>query len=255
MAKAPWSALDSQIGKIPSEWARTIYTSTELLAFAVLPNLPQAILPIDEEGDLILNPGERSLFWQRLEEKYEVHKGIGSGTPKTLLSQINFAGKLSAQFGIETRQRRMVLYPGSGDIMRAARVAGGNGFADSKLFWILLRNAHESAYLVAILNAPCLRQAFLESRESGRDFQLHPWRKVPIPRYDGQNRMHRRISELCSLAEGIAEVTVRENLKNNPKLGQVGLSKRIRNAVFDTDVGIEINEIAAKILPDQARSE
>ena len=255
LAKAPWSALDSQIGKIPSEWARTIYTSTELLAFAVLPNLPQAILPIDEEGDLILNPGERSLFWQRLEEKYEVHKGIGSGTPKTLLSQINFAGKLSAQFGIETRQRRMVLYPGSGDIMRAARVAGGNGFADSKLFWILLRNAHESAYLVAILNAPCLRQAFLESRESGRHFQLHPWRKVPIPRYDGQNRMHRRISELCSLAEGIAEVTVRENLKNNPKLGQVGLSKRIRNAVFDTDVGIEINEIAAKILPDQARSE
>ena len=252
-AKAPWKTLESQRGKVPIDWVRTIYTSSEVLAFSILPNLAQAILPISE-NKVLPHPEERSKFWQRLEEKYEIHRGIGAGTPKTLISQLDFAGKLSSQQGVLTRQRRMVLYPGSGDIMRAARVAGGTGFVDSKLFWFLVRNTYEAGYLVALLNAPCLRQAFFESRESGRDFHTHPWRKVPIPRYDNQNDHHRRLAELCGTAEQTADMTMRKALKDKPELSQVGLSKRIRSAVFDTDVGLEINELASKVLPAQARS-
>ena len=139
--------------------------------------------------------------------------------------------------------------------MRAARVRGGNGFADSGLFRFLARNLDEAKYLVSMLNAPCLEHAFAESRGTGRHFQLKPWRKVPIPYYDDQNLNHRRLAELCESAEKIADLSMQDSLKGQEKLGQVGLSKRIREAVFASAVGKEINELAAKILPDQARSE
>lgn len=252
-AKLPWKALDPQRGKIPAGWVRSIFTSSQVLAFSVLSDLPQAILPIGE-GRLLDDPGLHCSFWQRLEEEYEARRGLGKGTPKTLLSQIDFAKKLSSQLGrMQSRAKRMVLYPSSGDIMRSTRVPSGTAFADSTLFWFVVRNEEEAAYLVAFLNAPCLRQAFVESRESGRDFQLHPWRKVPIPQYDSQSRDHRRLADLCAEAERIADLTVGEALIDSPQLGQVGLSKRIRKAVFESDVGMEINEVAAKILPAQAR--
>ena len=138
--------------------------------------------------------------------------------------------------------------------MRAARVGGGTGFVDSKLFWLLVENSDEPCYLVAILNAPCLKEAFAQSRESGRDFGLHPWEKVPIPRYDNQNRHHCKLAVLCESAEEMAGQCMRESLMDNQKPGQVVLSAQIRKAVFHSDVGRKINELVAKILPDQARS-
>ena len=196
----PWVSVPAQRGRVPTEWVQKIYTSSEVLVFGTLTNLPKAILPISK-GELIIDPGRRSNFWRRIDELYDVHRGRGTGTPETLVSQFDFAGKLSSQLGVHSRKRRMVIYPSSGDHMRAVRVAGGSGFVDSTLFWFLVSNTDEAGYLVSILNAPCLNQAFSESRESGRHFQLHPWRKVPIPRYDIQNRQHLRLAELCDLAE------------------------------------------------------
>ena len=124
----------------------------------------------------------------------------------------------------------------------------------ARYFRFIVRNSNEAGYLVALLNAPCLERAFYESRESGRHFQLHPWRNVPIPFYNSHNELHGRLADLCNLAEEIADSTMRETLRDSPELGQVGLSKRIRTAVFDSDVGVEINELAAEVLPAQAKA-
>ena len=146
----------------------------------------------------------------------------------------------------------MVLYPASGDLMRAARTRAGVAVVNAKLYWLIVRSEAEAGYLVALLNARCLRRAFAESKESGRDFHLHPWRKVPIPRYDAKVREHRRLAELCATVERVVERRVDAELERRPGLGQPGLSAAAREAVSESKAGQEIERIVARLLPDQA---
>ena len=92
---------------------------------------------------------------------------------KHLLARISYAGNLTAQFrkaGGGPRNR--VVYPVSADIMRAARIPGGTmPVIGHTLNWWDAPDEAEAAYLVAVLNAPCLEQAFAQSRESGRAFR------------------------------------------------------------------------------------
>ena len=136
--------------------------------------------------------------------------------------------------------------------MRAARTHAGAATVDATLYWLTVRSGTEAGFLVALLNATCLRRAFSESKESGRDFHLHPWRKVPIPRYDGNNPRHRRLAELCVSAEKIAAGRVASELEERPNLGQPGLSKAVREAVLESNAGREIEDLAAQLLPHQA---
>ena len=145
----------------------------------------------------------------------------------------------------------MVLYPKSGDIMRASRTQSGSGFADDTLYWYVARSEQEAGYLAALLNAPCLRQAFLESRESGRHFDLHPWRKVPIPRYDGKNRLHVKLADLCERAEKSAQVTLGEVQEEFGSVGQLKLSNAVRERLKSDDIFRSIDRITARMLPDQ----
>ena len=178
-------------------------------------------------------------------------EGRGEGTPVTLLKQFDYMGKLSAQPLRPQRGRRLVLYPGSGDIMRAARTRAGDAVVDYTLYRLAVESEAEAGYLVALMNAGCLARAFAESKESGRHFQLHPWRKIPIPRYDKTNASHRRLAQLCSAIERVATRSVAKELADRPDLGQVGLSKAIREAVAASEEGAEIESIAARLLPEQ----
>ena len=77
--------------------------------------------------------------------------------------------------------------------------------------------------------------------------------EVPVPRYDNQNQHHYRLAELCAVAEEIAKETKRDSMIDYPSLGQVGLTNRIRAALIESAVGIEIDSLVAKILPAQAK--
>ena len=251
-SKNPWSKVERQRGKVPAEWIRSIHTSNTMFAYTVSQKLSEVIIPI-EKGSIHVNPTKRSRFWHQLDEIYEVHRGRGRGTPKTLITLINNHNTISDQLSVKSRKRRMVLYCRSGDHMRAARVSAGKEIVDNGLYWLIVESEDEAGYLVTLLNAACLDRAFSESRESGRDFHLHPWRKVPIPLFDQYDQDHIRLAELCNAAEDLANIVVREALTDRPSLGQVGVSKRIRDAIGASKIGQEINEISRRLLPSQAR--
>ena len=250
--KKAWKELPSQTGLIPTKWIRQVHTSPDMLPYMAIRKPPSAIIPIDSTGKIHADPGRDCDFWEELDEIYDKYKGRGRSTPKTLIAQFNYRKKLSEQPLMPSSERSMVLLPGSGDIMRAARHQPGAAIVDSTLFWLTVRNEDEAGYLVTLLNAKCLRRAFADSRESGRHFQLHPWRKVPIPRYDYAIRAHRRLAKLCERAEEVVVETVANKLQENSKLGQRGLSTVIRQAVERSKVGREIEMLAAQILPEQA---
>ena len=247
----PWNDVGSQRGMVPTSWLRRVHTSPDLLPYMAMREPPEAIIPVDSKGSLHTNPGQHCPFWRELDELYESRRGMGEGTPVTLLKQLDYMGKLSAQPLLPQRGRRVVLYPKSGDIMRAARTRAGDAVVDYTLYRLAVESEAEAGYLVALMNAGCLARAFAESKESGRDFSLHPWRKVPIPRYDKMKASHRRLAALCSAVEDVATHSMAAELADRPNLGQVGLSKAIREAVAASEEGSEIESIAARLLPGQ----
>lgn len=250
--KSPWNKVAAQVGMVPSDWLRPLHTSSDLLPYMAMRNPPHAIIPVDSQGRLHTNPGRACRLWREFDELYERYRGKGEGTPDTLLGRFDYSRNVSAQPLQPQRGRRMVLYPSSGDIMRAARARAGDAVVDATLYWLEVTSEAEAGYLVALMNASCLGEAFAQSKESGRDFHLHPWRKVPIPRYDRTNRRHRRLAELCVAAERTAKQRVVNELAVRPELAQPGLSKAIREAVAASKEGREIERIASRLLPDQA---
>jgi len=248
----PWNKVAPQNAEIPERWLSNVLRSPSMMPFVASLDETTAIVPIGRNGRLEPTPETEEDAWALLDELYRTHAGQGQGTPKTLLDQIDFAGKLSVQIGTAGRGKRMVLYPSSGDIMRSARIKQGSGIADSTLFWQVVQSSNEAGYLVSLLNAPALARAFSESRDSGRHFQLHPWRKVPIPQYDSEDESHLILAELCATAERTAYRTALDERRLRPKLGQVGLSKAVREALKREGVLDRIDEQAAKVLPEQA---
>ena len=249
-SKKPWNRISPTTVEIPKAWVIDIYTSNSVPAFAA--DTVKAIVPVDTEGHLLAEAPMHENDWKLLEEEYRRHKGAGTNTPKTLFERISYHGELAAQLPLQplTTRKLIVLHPKSGDIMRAARAHPGAAVATDTLYWFRASTVREASYLTVLLNTPCLQHAFTSARESGRDFHLHPWRKVPIPRYDNANLLHRQIAALCTRAEQIAAQTI----ATAPEGGQVSLSTRIRKALADSGIASSMNEYARELLPAQTSS-
>ena len=99
---------------------------------------------------------------------------------------------------------------------------------DHGLYWYRAHTHAEAGYLTVLLNASCLEEAYRDARESGRDFHLQPWHRIPIPRYDRKNSVHREIAKLCTRAERIAQEAIAAVA---PGRGQVARSKVVRDAL------------------------
>ena len=248
--KSQWKDILPRTGEVPKGWVRELLTSNELLPFAARPDLPHAIIPVDGRGRLLEDPGAKSTFWRELDELYQEHRGQGRSTPKTLVRQIDYSAKLASQLEMSGARKSLVLHPTSGDIMRGARTVPGSAILQHTIHYLVATSADEAAFLVALLNAPSLNRAFVQSRTSGRHFTNGPWRTVPVPRFDRSVDLHRRLASLCKRAEKVTDEWVQENSR---EFRQVAASKRIRERLDDTGIIGEIDEAARQLLPDQAR--
>lgn len=241
-----WAQVNAQKGVLRAAWMSDLLTSTQLYVFARARKLPQAIVPMTSSGSLVEDPGQESDFWNSLDEIYQEFKGKGRRTPKTLRDQIDFSRKLSSQLSSESRRKTLVLYPTSGDIVRAARDRPGPEIIQHTIHYYRCHSPDEAAYLVALLNAPSLGRAFCESRTSGRHFTNNPWRKVPIPKYDKKNQAHQRLMSLCKRAERRAQVWLASQSR---EYGQVATSNRIRELLKRALTFDEIDQEARFLLP------
>ena len=249
-----WRSVDVRTIEIPKHWLTELCTTNNVAAFATGTATVKAIIPLDGTGQLVAERNIEEDGWLLLDELYRTHVGAGKGTPRTLLKRIDYLRNLSVQLPLRAATpRKLVLHPKSGDIMRAARDQAGRAVVDDSLYWYHARSSGEAAYLTVLLNTPCLQEAYSEARESGRDFHLHVWRKVPIPRYDKTIRLHREIAALCRRSEKIAASTVKEELDQLAQKGQVALSKAVRSALNNCGIEAAMNVYGRQLLPEHAR--
>ena len=250
-SQPPWKSVKPRTIELPKQWLVKLCTSSTV---AFVTRTVKAIIPLDGTGNLLTKEQIEENDWWLLDELYRSHAAAGEQTPQTLLQRLNHLRALSVQLPLRPdNQRTLVLYPKSADLMRAARYRVGHAVVDHGLYWYRAHTSAEAAYLTVLLNTSCLQQAYKDSRESERDFHLLPWRKVPIPRYDKMNVLHKEIAALCKSAETIAERTVNQVLKTTPNKGQVALSKAVREALAEAGVEAAINACAQRLLPEQAR--
>ena len=241
----PWKVVQPRTGDVPAHWLKPLLRSKQLLPFVVSP--PEtALIPCGEDGHLLDRAGARECpFWADLDDLYGERRGAGSNTPQNLLARINYGQAIETQLPLRSDREgeHLVVYPASGDIMRAARVPADKMVMDSKNYYRVATSAAEARYLVALLNAPALQAAFHFSRGSGRDFHKNPWRAVPIPRYDAADPNHRKLAKLAQQAEKIAEAMELPS-------GQVAASRRIRERLASDGITSEIDKLARSLLPD-----
>ena len=241
---APWSSIEPQSGMVPEAWVRDVIVSKVVIPYAVSRHgLRRAVIPVDRAGALEHSPVEKSEFWRTMEGIYEQHRGEGSNTPKTLLARIDYGAQVSAQLAVDKGSRKMVVYPSSGDIMRGARVRPGEAIVDDTLYRYIGTSATEAAYLVGLMNAVCLTDAFSQSRASGRDFHLHPWRAIPIPKFDQKKSDHVALARLAERAERLVESWLSDLEDKGTKLGQVALSTRARKLLRANGISDEIDAV------------
>ena len=243
----PWDTVQPRTGEVPAHWLTPLLTSKQLLPFGLAPAGPETvIIPRDEDGELLSTETARQkAFWTELDDLYRERRGIGGNTPQSLMRRMDYGSALSVQLPLRTRRVRLVVYPTSGDVMRAAHIAEGMAVMDSKVYWRATHSVTEARYLVAVLNAPALEAAFRACRTSGRDFHKNPWRSVPIPAWDAGNQAHQQLVALASRAERTVGTM-------DLPTGQVAASRRIRAQLVADGTLAQIDALVRDILPNHA---
>lgn len=234
--KSPWSALGSLNGTVPSSFVKDTIISTYVFPFMARYN--KTVIPVEGSGWI---PGrENDAYWRDACALYEKNRGSGTHTPRTLEDRIDHNGILMKQLS-GTRGHKVV-YNAVGDVLYAARlrpgVIGGVGVCV-----VSTASKAEAQFLSGMLNAPCMLGAYLSTRRSDRNFHLHFWAAIPIPRYDRSDADHTRLVGLVQKAETIAS---RVKIPDSPL--------KSKNLIRGALAGVlgEIDDVVSRILPDHA---
>lgn len=246
-AKNPWK-IEPRVGVIPSHWLQSLVSSRQLWPFGFDDEMDLAILPLDENGELLDEDKAREIskFWKSLDNTYQQRCGEGTSTPKTLMANLDFSSKLSKQLPLKNRNGHLVVYPASGSVMVSARLPADLYILDSKTYRFETEDIHEARYLVSLLNAPALQEAFKQSRASSRDFHKYPWKSVPIPEFNSDDEIHQELANLCEKAE-----THIEKIRNEIPCGPRKAPDFIRTKLKEEGILQAIDKQAARIFPDQ----
>ena len=160
----------------------------------------------------------------------------------TLAEQLDFRRKLTMQLpGTPLR----VVYGASGMHVTAALLESSTAVIEHKLYWGTVASREEGMYLCAILNTPALTEIVRPLMSYGkdeRDIDKAVW-QLPIPEFDSNEPVHRRLSELGAVeAERVAALDLDES-KYFVKLRQV-----VRSILADSPDAEELDQLVRLLL-------
>lgn len=239
--KKPWKELPSITGVIESEFVRPFYTGDNIFPYRAGEPL-LAVIPCGKTG--LLQPSQIEMqpglhqWWGKAEELWMTNR---SSERLTLTEQLDYQAKLSKQFPVPALR---VVYNRAGMHLAAAKLNDRRALIASGLYWAAVRSIDEADYLCAVINAPVtteLVRPFMSYGKDERDIHKHIW-EVPIPLFDPENAVHRRLAELGRSAEQIAAQFAR-----NHDLHFAATRRHIREALMATEDGREINEVVFEL--------
>ena len=216
--KGAWNGKERS-GRVEERFVRAALFSRLLAPFGTLGH-SHIIAPFSADGRRLarLNSlGEDSidfsLYWDSANRDWREHSG--SRRIKTLVAQIDYQGKLSAQLNHLTDKK--VVYKRSGSYLEAC-VVSSQTIADGTLNWFASADQNELHYLAAIFNSPCLQEFFKNGcRYSDRHFQMLPVQNLPIPGYDADDKRHAKLAAQSVSAHARVAALVAERQSRNQR--------------------------------------
>jgi hypothetical protein len=164
-------------------------------------------------------------------------------SPLSWLGQLDYYGKLSAQFPIAALR---VVYAKAGTLPAACVLRDQRGVIDHMLYWMAPASEAEAHYLTAILNSETAR-ARVEQYQSRGQWGARHFDKVvfnlPIPRFDPQDRRHLALAAAAAEAE---EIAARVELPEGVKFQRA--RALIRAALAEAKVAPRIDALVADLL-------
>ena len=226
--KPPWKELD--LTAISNQTIERRHLFDVHLGETVAPYVTleplQAILPLkqgeftipaDANGTGGIRPGglERTMRerWQTVSSLWDENKG---GVNNLNLSErIDYHRELTSQLEWQKapgeRPTRLV-YTSAGQ-PTAAILTDNAALVENVLFWIPCRNIDEANYLLAIINSTALYKTVASLMPKGqfgaRHLHKHLW-KLPIPEYDGEQKLHSTIAAAGATAAAGASKKLEE---------------------------------------------
>lgn len=246
--KRPWKELGPLQGRVEAQFLRPLYLGESVAPYRLLDPV-LAVIPwedttkqlLDAEGALRHGFPHLGSWMGEAERLWATH----GGGRLELQAQWDYYGKLSAQFPVRPLR---VLYAASGTLPASALISDSAAVVEHKLYWAGQGTSDEglslqqARYLEAILNSDTARQrvAGMQSRGQwgARDFDKLMF-ELPIPAFETENPLHRRLADAAEEAERIAAgvaippgmyfVRARELIRR--ELQEAGIAQRIDELV------------------------
>ena len=244
--KKPWKAVEPPRGSVEREFLRPVLLGESIAPFRVLTPL-QGVIPWDEEAKQLLDARKATdrgyshlaQWLGQTEAIWEAHKP----SEMSFLEQCNYYSKLSCQFPIAPIR---VLYTKAGTNLSAARLQDDSAVVDHKLYWMAAASVEEARFLCGVLNSETVRAGVEGYQAQGqwgpRDFDKYVF-NLPIPRYDNDNCLHRRLVEAARTAEEVARlVPVKEGQHFQ------SIRKRVRNALSEHGIADLLESLVTELL-------
>ena len=248
----PWKTCGQLRGDVPSEWIYQAAAATHLSAFWTR-GVP-IVLPLTADGGLDHDQMSSTDYWHSAEALWDAYRGAGAGTPKTLWDRLDHHKRVSCQVAAMALGKFKVICNSAGEYLRAARIPS-EVIADNSTYFLLVDTPEESAYLASILNSGPLQTAHREIRESDRQCAASFWGLAPIPRFDPERSLHKRLAGLCEAAESLVHSVSVDHSKQWDEWGQVKRSHMARAALTREGLQGEIDEAAHTAITHLCASE
>ena len=206
--KTPWKTVEPPQGTVEKDFLRPALLGESVAPFRVLAPL-LAVIPWDAgqrgllDAEMAADRGYSRLS-QWLEKTETLWNENGRGR-RSFLKQYDYFSQLSTQFPIAPIR---IVYTKAGTNLVAAVVRDETAIIDHKLYWAAAENPEEAYYLCAILNSEALRASVEQFQSQGqwgaRDFDKYVF-NLPIPKFDGNDSLHRELASVGKTAEEVAK--------------------------------------------------
>jgi N-6 DNA Methylase len=240
--KKPWKDLPDLTGVVESEFVRPFYSGDNMFPFRAGP--PQlAIIPCNKSGLLNdarieMNPGLHQ-WWDKAQSLWNKHR---SSDRLTLAERLDYQSTLSKQLPIPALR---VVYNRAGMHLAAAKISDRRALIANGLYWAAVNSVEEADYLCAVINAPVtteLVRPFMSYGKDERDIHKHIW-EVPIPLFNANDAVHKRLAQLGKIAEGIAA-----EFELDSTVHFAASRRHIRELFEQRQEGQEINDLVFELI-------
>jgi SAM-dependent methyltransferase len=240
--KKPWKNLPGLSGVVESQFIRPIFAGENVFPFSIAEPL-LAVIPCDNtvmfnQESIDLYPGLQQ-WWAEATRVWDENR---SSERLSLRERADFQSGLSKQLPIPQLR---VVYNKSGMHICCAKLRNRRAVVTHGLYWASVASEGEADYICGILNAPAtteLTRPLMSYGKDERDIHKHVW-ELPIPLFDPNDPVHRRIAELGAALEKIVAA-----FKTDDSLHFAATRRHIRDVVMGTAEGKEVNELAFGVL-------